>query len=240
MRGLTGGYDPRLPIVLEVSLQASPGEVVAILGPNGAGKSTLIKCVAGLVPVTAGAVMADGVEMTHMPAHRRPGARMALVPQLQNIFATLSIADNLRLGAQLLPRAQRPAAIAEALAWYPALGPLAHRPAGHLSGGQRQMLAVARALVSRPRVLLLDEPSAGLSPAAVAALFEHLALLRGAGLAIVLVEQNVQAALALADRAYVLVDGRNREDGSAGCIAERSRRDVLFFADQAPRPAAPA
>jgi branched-chain amino acid transport system ATP-binding protein len=229
VRGLTGGYDLKLPIIHEISLHAAPGEVVAVLGPNGAGKSTLIKCIAGLVPVGAGAILADGVDLTRTPAHLRPGAGLAFVPQLQNVFATLSVADNLRLAAQSLPRLQRGAGIDAAWAWYPALRAVAQRPAGLLSGGQRQMLAVARALITRPRVLLLDEPSAGLAPAAVSELFERLAGLRASGAAIVLVEQNVRAALGVADRAYVLAEGRNRQEGTAQAIAQSAQHEGLFF-----------
>ncbi len=217
---VVAGYEPGLPIVDRASLAVAPGEILAVLGPNGAGKSTFIKAVAGLVPVSAGAVRLGGRDITGLPAHLRLAAGLAFVPQTENVFTTLSVADNLRLAGDRLPDRRAAARAVEAqYEAFPDLARARRLAAGRLSGGQRQMLAVARALVVSPRVLLLDEPSAGLSPKLVEEVFARLAGLRVRGFAVVLVEQNVGAALAIADRALVLVEGRNCHEGSAAALA---------------------
>ncbi len=215
VQGLVAGYDPDLPIVKGVSLDVPAGQVLAILGPNGAGKSTLIRAVAGMVRTLGGAVRLDGRDVTGAPAHALARAGLGFVPQTDNVFTRLSIRENLLVAAELLPRPARAARVAAMLAMFPDLGQRPHAPAGALSGGQRQMLAAARALLPEPRVLILDEPSAGLSPKLVAQVFDTLARIARAGVTLVLVEQNVRAALALADRAVVLVDGRLAHDGPA-------------------------
>ena len=228
--GLVAGYEPGLPIITGVSFAVRPGEILAVLGPNGAGKSTAIKAVAGLVPVTEGTVCLAGADLTRTPAHRRLALGMAFVPQTDNVFATMTVADNLRLAADQV--ADRRDAARQTEAMYAAFPDLTRQRtllAGRLSGGQRQMLAVARALMAAPRVLLLDEPSAGLSPKLVGEVFERLAALRAGGLAIVLVEQNVRAALRIADRALVLVEGRNRHEGSAAALAADPELAALYF-----------
>jgi branched-chain amino acid transport system ATP-binding protein len=216
---LQAGYEPGAPIVRGVSIEARPGEIVAILGPNGAGKSTLVKAIAGTVPIESGAVTLEGRNLTATAAHRMAEGGLAFVPQTDNVFTTLSITDNLTLAAHGLSAAQRRARFAAIFALFPDLGRQPSLAAGRLSGGQRQMLAVARALIVLPKALLLDEPSAGLSPKVVAELFAKLVEIRDSGVCIVLVEQNVRAALAVADRLYVLVEGRNRLEGS--------KRDLL-------------
>jgi branched-chain amino acid transport system ATP-binding protein len=185
------------------------GEILAILGPNGAGKSTLVKAAAGLVPISAGRVRFGADDITTLPAHRRIHVGLAFVPQTENVFANLSVAENLELAAALV-RAGRRERVEPVYAMFPDLRRQRTLAAGRLSGGQRQMLAVARALIARPRVLMLDEPSAGLSPKLVAQVFDKLREVRAAGVTLLLVEQNVKAALALADRAAVLVEGRER------------------------------
>ena len=218
---VTAGYDPGVPIVNGASLAVAAGEILAVLGPNGAGKSTFVKAVAGLVPISAGVVRLGADDITQMPAHRRLAAGLAFVPQTENVFASLSVADNLRIAGDRLADAR--AAQRRIAALYDGFPDLARQRglvAGRLSGGQRQMLAVARALVVSPRVLLLDEPSAGLSPKLVAEVFGQLAAIRDTGVAIVLVEQNVRAALAVADRATVLVEGRDRHEGPAAGFAD--------------------
>lgn len=227
---VTAGYDPGVPIVNGASLNVAAGEILAVLGPNGAGKSTFVKAIAGLVPISGGTVRCGAADITRMPAHRRLGAGLAFVPQTENIFASLSVADNFRIAGDRLADAR--AAQRRIAALYDAFPDLAGRrglPAGRLSGGQRQMLALARALVVSPRVLLLDEPSAGLSPKLVAEVFGRFAAIRDTGVAIVLVEQNVRAALAVADRALVLVEGRNRREGPAAGFADDSLVADLFF-----------
>ena len=216
---IVAGYEPGLPIVQGASIRVDAGEIVAILGPNGAGKSTLIKAIAGLVPIFSGRVRLGGRDITHAPAHQMVRLGLAFTPQTENVFAGMTVDDNLRLAAATLAHAERGRKIAESYGFFPDLARQRGLLAGRLSGGQRQMLAVARALLVGPSVLMLDEPSAGLSPKLVDGVFSKLKEIRGAGVTIVLVEQNVRAALALADRAYVLAEGRNRHEGGAKALA---------------------
>ncbi len=206
---LEAGYEPGLPIVRGATLAVAEREIVAILGPNGAGKSTLVKAAAGLVPVSGGSVHLAGRDITGAPAHRLVHEGLAFVPQTDNVFARLTVAENLELAAALV-KAERDERLGPVYAMFPDLERQRRLSAGRLSGGQRQMLAVARALVARPRVLVLDEPSAGLSPKLVGEVFAKLAEVRAGGVTLVLVEQNVKAALALADRGVVLVEGVER------------------------------
>ena len=216
---LVAGYEPDVPIVRGAGLTAAAGEILAVLGPNGAGKSTLIKAIAGLVPVTSGTVALAGREITRVPAHRLVHEGLAFVPQTENVFALMSVDDNLRLAGGVLAGRLARDRIAGVYAMFPDLARQRGLLAGRLSGGQRQMLAVARALIVAPRVLMLDEPSAGLSPKLVELVFDQLARIRDSGVAIVLVEQNARAALAVADRAVVLVEGRNAHSGPARDLA---------------------
>ena len=210
---LTVGYRPDLPIIHDVSLTVGAGELVTIIGPNGAGKSTLIKSVAGLLPVTDGKVTLKETSLLGVPPHRMSSCGMAYVPQTDNIFATLTVEDNLRLGALALPRAGAREAIAAAFERFPDLTRFRTARAGNLSGGQRQMLAVARALLTGPEIIMLDEPSAGLAPKMVEEVFQHLVQLVKTGVAVLMVEQNAKAAMRISDRTYVLAEGRNRLDG---------------------------
>jgi branched-chain amino acid transport system ATP-binding protein len=228
MDAVEGGYEPGLPILRGASLRVAPGEIVALLGPNGAGKSTLVKAAAGLVPIWAGSVRLGGRDITRTPAHRMVQEGLGFVPQTENVFANLGVLENLQLAAALVPRARR-RDLAEMFALFPDLDRQKRLPAGRLSGGQRQMLAVARALVASPSVLMLDEPSAGLSPKLVSVVFERLAAVRATGVTILLVEQNVKAALALADRAVVLVEGRERLEGPAASLAGDPRMAALYL-----------
>ncbi len=228
VEALEAGYEPGLPIVRGASLTVERNEILAILGPNGAGKSTLIKAVAGLVPVSAGRVTLQDRDITGRPAHRLVHEGLAFVPQTENVFVNLSIEDNLDLAAAVVraPRRQR---LAELYALFPDLARQRRLLAGRLSGGQRQMLAVARALVGSPSVLMLDEPSAGLSPKLVGIVFEKLLEVRRSGVTIVLVEQNVKAALAIADRAAVLVEGCERIVGRAADLAADPQVAALYL-----------
>ncbi len=219
VESLVAGYEADAPIVNRASVVAHRGEIVGILGPNGAGKSTLVKAIAGLVPVLAGRIYLEGLDITEHPAHALVHHGLAFVPQTANVFATLTVADNLRLAAQALAAGLRDVRIDEVRELFPDLARQYRLPAGRLSGGQRQMLAVARALIVAPKLLLLDEPSAGLSPKIVQHLFRKLREVRDAGVSIVLVEQNVRAAMTIADRLYVLVDGRNRIAGATQDLA---------------------
>jgi branched-chain amino acid transport system ATP-binding protein len=220
IRDLVAGYEPGAPIVRGVSLGVGAGQIVAVLGPNGAGKSTLVKAVAGLVSVASGRVLLDGRDVTGLPAHRMVHEGLAYVPQTDNVFASMTVCENLELAGFALgagPRRQRMAAVFDL---FPDLASALRLAAGRLSGGQRQMLALARALMLRPRVLMLDEPSAGLSPRLAADVFAQLRAVRGQGVAVVVVEQNARAALALADRAVVLVEGRTRIVGAAAALRQ--------------------
>jgi branched-chain amino acid transport system ATP-binding protein len=232
--GLVAGYERDLPIVRGVDLTVRPGELVVILGPNGAGKSTLVKSVAGLVPVFAGRISLDGSDITAIPAERRIRHGLAFVPQTENIFATLSIRDNLLLAADILPKDSRKSRLDSIYGMFPDLAERPGRRAGALSGGQRQMLAIARALLVEPSLLILDEPSAGLSPKIVAEVFARLAAINASGVTIVLVEQNVRAALSIADRGVILVEGMLRHSGDAKALGADPLIAELYLG--APRP----
>lgn len=213
VRRLEAGYEPGLSIVKGASIHADRGEIVVILGPNGAGKSSLIKAIAGLVPVTGGTVVLDGEDITAVPAHLKIRKGLAFVPQTDNVFPLMSVEENLAVAAGVV---RAPAAhIDEMFALFPDLARQRRLAAGSLSGGQRQMLACARALIVKPGVLMLDEPSAGLSPKFVEQVFARLVEIRDSGVTIVLVEQNARAALSIGDRAYVLVEGREAHEGPA-------------------------
>ena len=228
IEGLEAGYEPGLPIVRGASLVVQPGEIVAILGPNGAGKSTLVKAVAGLVRISQGRITLHGQDITRVPAHRMVFEGLAFVPQTENVFVNLSVSENLELAAALV-KADRRERLPPVYVMFPDLARQRHLPAGQLSGGQRQMLALARALITRPRVLILDEPSAGLSPKLVAQVFDKLREVRAGGVTVLLVEQNVQAALALADRAAVLVEGKERIVASSAELLHDERIAALYL-----------
>lgn len=215
VRSLVAGYEPGLAIVKGASVHAEAGEIVVLLGPNGAGKSSLIKAIAGIVPVSGGEVWLEGEDITAVPAHQKIRRGLAFVPQTENIFPLMTVAENLAVCGGILPRAEVAGRMDEMFQTFPDLARQRHRTAGSLSGGQRQMLAVARALLVRPRVLMLDEPSAGLSPKLVGEVFANLQAIRERGVTILLVEQNARAALAIGDRAYVLVEGRAAHEAPA-------------------------
>jgi len=229
VRDLVAGYEPGVPVVNGASLSVSAGEIVAVLGPNGAGKSTLIKAIAGVAPIMSGAVFLNGEEITRLPAHRMVRRGLAFVPQTENVFTGMSVEDNLRLAAGILGADRRAGRITEIYRLFPDLLRQRRLPAGRLSGGQRQMAAIARALIADPSVLMLDEPSAGLSPKLVASVFARLAEIRASGVAIVLVEQNARAALAIADRGVILAEGRNRHEGRASELWGDARMAALYL-----------
>jgi branched-chain amino acid transport system ATP-binding protein len=210
---LEAGYEPGLPIVRGASLAIESGEIFALLGPNGAGKSTLVKAIAGLVPVSGGKVSLGGEDITGRAPHRLARDGLGFVPQTDNVFVNLTVRENLDLAAAVLKAPKQ--RLAELYGLFPDLERQWRLLAGRLSGGQRQMLAVARALVGAPKVLMLDEPSAGLSPKLVGVVFDKLRHVRNSGVTIVLVEQNVKAALGIADRAAILVEGRERKVAAA-------------------------
>jgi branched-chain amino acid transport system ATP-binding protein len=226
---LVAGYELEAPIVRGVSLDIMAGEIVTVLGPNGAGKSTLIKAIAGLVSKFAGRVKFENADITARAAHLLARQGLGFVPQSDNVFTLMSIADNLRLAADILPKSDRASRIDEMYVLFPDLARQRHLAAGRLSGGQRQMLAVARSLMARPRLIMLDEASAGLSPKYVVQVFAKLAEIRTGGLTILMVEQNAKAALAFADRAVILVEGRIAHQGRATEIASDPRIRELYL-----------
>jgi len=199
-----------------VSLEVRAGEVVTIIGANGAGKSTLLKSIVGLEPVAEGRVLVDGTDCTHVPAHKRVGLGVALSPEGRGVFPDQTVRENLMLGAYARrgDKAFVERAIEREFARFPRLKERQHQPSGTLSGGEQQMLAIARALMSEPRLLLLDEPSLGLAPLIIRDIFDAIRQLRSSGLTILLVEQMAKQALGVADRAYVLETGRITLEGS--------------------------
>ncbi|MDE2333243.1 MAG: ABC transporter ATP-binding protein [Rhodospirillales bacterium] len=228
VENIVAGYESGMPIVRDVSFSLDAGEIVTVIGPNGAGKSTLTKAIAGLVPERTGCVLMDGKPIT-APAHALAHVGIAFVPQTENVFTRLTIRENLQIGAALLPRARRAGRIDAVLDMFPDLATRPTLAAGRLSGGQRQMLAIARALIAEPRVLLLDEPSAGLSPALVEGVFSSIAAIAAGGVSVALVEQNVAAALRIAHRALVLVEGRVAHDGPADPLRSGKLLARLFL-----------
>ena len=237
---LEAAYEPGLPIVRGASLAVETGEIVAILGPNGAGKSTFVKAMVGLVPVSAGRVLLGDDDITRVPAHEMVRRGLAFVPQTENVFANLTIAENLEMAAALLAagRRERLDRLTPVYAMFPDLARQRMLRAGRLSGGQRQMLAIARALIARPRVLILDEPSAGLSPKLVAEVLAQLRSVRDSGVTVLLVEQNVKAALAVADRAAVMVEGRERIVANSAELLRDPRVAELYLGRHAAVPEA--
>ncbi|WP_309083801.1 ABC transporter ATP-binding protein [Chelativorans sp.] len=217
---VVAGYRPDLPIVQGITLKVAEAEMVTIIGPNGAGKSTLIKAVAGIVQVSSGRVRLAGAEITRLPTHRLAQAAIAYVPQTANVFTTLTIDENLLVGASTLAKGEARRRMDRSYENFPVLKEYRQKKAKVLSGGQRQMLAVARALLTEPRLLMLDEPSAGLSPLMVSEVFQRLKALVEGGVAILMVEQNAKAALAISHRTYVFAEGRNRIDGPSAALAQ--------------------
>lgn len=217
--GIVAGYSAADEILKDVALELQPREVVSIIGPNGAGKSTLLKVIAGILAPGRGRVVLEGQEIQGRPPREISALGLAYVPQEHNIFPTMSVTENLEMGGFVDPRAAK-VRIGAVLDRFPILKEKRRHAARTLSGGQRQMLAMAMALMVEPRVLLLDEPSAGLSPIAAEALFDTIRGINADGIAIVMVEQNALEALSIAHRGYILVDGRNHRDGPARELAE--------------------
>ncbi len=213
VRGATVTYGAA-PAVSGVSLRLDEGEFGVIVGPNGAGKTTLINALAGLHPLAAGALVLAGRDLSRLPRHRFCEEGIALVPEGRRLFGGMSVRENLELGAYRRAARERRAQSLEAvLGIFPVLRDRLGAPAGALSGGQQQMLAIARAMMACPRLLLLDEPSLGLAPAVVIELFRVVRHINASGVAVLLVEQNVALALELARRAYVLEEGRIVAEG---------------------------
>jgi branched-chain amino acid transport system ATP-binding protein len=196
-------------VLRDLSLSVAAGEVLCMLGRNGAGKTTTLKAIMGLVRPRSGSIRLDGVELTRLPAHEVPKRAIAYAPQGRRLFAELTVAENLEIG--LMARGRGPDALERALALFPALRERLAQRSGTLSGGEQQMLAIARALCVEPKVLLLDEPTEGLMPTMIAAIRDCVRALRKEGVAIVLVEQRVDAVLPVADRVAFIENGRTRD-----------------------------
>ena len=225
--GLTAGYVPEVDILTDVDLRVNEGEIVTVIGPNGAGKSTLIKSIFGLVAPREGRVVLRGEDLTGLPPHSITRRGMSYVPQLDNVFQSLTVEENLEMGALESGRAKdRIQAIYEI---FPRLGERHTQAAGTMSGGERQMLAMGRALMPEPSVLLLDEPSAGLAPAFVEAIFEKVNEINNAGVTIVMVEQNARRALGMSDRGYVLDLGSNRFEGPGRDLLDDPKVAELYL-----------
>lgn len=225
---VVAGYVPGLDILNGCSVDVFPGELVGIIGPNGAGKSTLVKTIFGLVPVRAGTVSLRGVDITNRTTHELVAAGVGYVPQNANVFPRLTVVENLEMGMYLRPRAfqQRFQAMCDL---FPVLGKRLHQKTGSLSGGERQMVAMARALVMEPAVLLLDEPSAGLSPMLQAEVFERVRDINASGVSILMVEQNASRCLEIAHRGYVLDQGRNAYAGTGEDLLRDAKVTELYL-----------
>lgn len=225
--GMTGGYGGA-DIIRDCTIEAQQGEVAVIVGPNGAGKSTAMKAIFGMVMLREGAVLLDGEDITRLSPQERVRKGMGFVPQERNVFTTMTVQENLEMGAYI-----RDDGVADTMArvfdLFPILKERRRQPAGELSGGQRQQVAIGRALMTEPRVLMLDEPTAGVSPVVMDDLFDRILEIRATGIAILMVEQNAAQALTIADRGYVLVTGQNRhtDTGEALLADPEVRRSFL-------------
>jgi len=216
--------------VADVSLEVKPGTIVALLGSNGAGKTTTLNAIAGLVPASRGTIEWRGESITPLPAHAIVRTGLALSPEGWRLFTGQTVEQNLRLGTTpLRDKSRTPALLERVYALFPKLKERRRQRAGTLSGGERQMLALGRALMSEPRLLLLDEPSLGLAPAVVEALYETLGRLHEAGLTLLLAEQSIQLALEVADYAYVLQTGRTMLEGPASELAQNPQVQRIYL-----------
>jgi ABC-type branched-subunit amino acid transport system ATPase component len=212
-RDVTAGYGGD-PVIRGITVSADPGQVVSLVGPNGSGKSTLLKSLVGIVRVSSGTVLVGDRDVTNRPPEEIARAGVGYVPQVDDVFAPLTVRENLEMGGYLLGRHQVPARIDGVLAVFPRLGSMLGRAAGKLSGGERKMLAMGRVLMINPGVFLLDEPTANLAPKVAAELLdEHVRRLAVSGASVLIVEQRARAALAISDRTYVLGGGEVRMHG---------------------------
>ena len=225
---MVGGYGGA-DILRGCTVAAEAGRIAVIAGPNGAGKSTAMKALFGMVRLRRGRVVLDGEEITALAPPARVRRGMAFVPQTGNVFAGMSVEENLEMGAWLRRDGGTGAAMERVFALFPVLRDKRGQAAGELSGGQRQQLAVARALMTEPGVLMLDEPTAGVAPIVMDELFDHIAAIARSGVAVMMAEQNAARALAIADRGYILVTGQNRHtDSGAALLADAGVRRAFL------------
>ena len=226
--GLTSYYG-RIQALVDINVEVDSGELVALVGANGAGKTTLMRAISGVQPVAGGSIRFDGLDITRLAPERRVRLGISQVPEGRQVFGPMAVEDNLRLGAFTRSRADCAHDLERVYAMFPVLKERRHQLAATLSGGEQQMLAISRALMARPRLLLLDEPSMGLSPILVDETFETIQELRRGGTTVFLVEQNAYRALSVADRGYVLETGRTvlTDTGAALLANERVRQAYL-------------
>lgn len=210
---MTGGYGKGPDILHDCTISVNPGEIAVIVGPNGAGKSTAMKAVFGMLDLRAGSVRLDGEDITALSPQDRVVKGMGFVPQNANIFTSMTVQENLEMGA-FIRRDDFSATMAQVFELFPILEEKRHQAAGELSGGQRQQVAVGRALMTQPKVLMLDEPTAGVAPIVMDELFDRIIEVARSGIPILMVEQNARQALEIADQGYVLVQGRNAYSGT--------------------------
>ena len=226
-RDMSGGYGG-VDILSSCSIEVDRGEVTVIVGPNGAGKSTAMKAILGLVQLRTGSVLLDGADIGALAPEARVRRGMAFVPQTENVFPSLTVEENLEMGAYLR-RDDISAGVEQVFALFPVLKEKRRQAAGELSGGQRQQLAVARAMMAEPNLLMLDEPTAGVSPLVMDELFDRILEIKQTGIGILMVEQNARQALEIADTGYVLVNGENRfTDSGAALLADAEVRRTFI------------
>lgn len=233
---VTAGYGGD-PVIRDITVEAAPGQVVSLVGANGSGKSTLLKSLTGVVRVTAGTVTVGGTDVTGWPPEAVARAGVGYVPQIDDVFAPLTVRENLQMGGYLLRQAQVRERIDQVVGVFPRLGSMLTRQAGKLSGGERKMLAMGRVLMLEPAVFLLDEPTANLAPAVARSLLEeHVRQLAEAGAAVLIVEQRARAVLAISDHTYVLAGGEVRMSGTPSELAASPEFTESFLGGTAPSP----
>jgi ABC-type branched-subunit amino acid transport system ATPase component len=227
LSGVTAGYG-KIPIVREIDLTVEKGEPLAVIGPNGSGKSTLAKTVIGLTTLFSGTIRFDGVDLTSVPPDRRALLGIGYLPQTGNVFPDLTVQENLEMGGYYLKRTELRLKATEVLELFPELRDRLNQRVGTMSGGERQMVAMARLLMMSPKLVILDEPSAGLAPKLVERVYQKIEAMRGMGMTVLLIEQHALKALKTSDRAVVMVGGRIALAGTSSEISKVDLRSVFF------------